>query len=324
MKYFLREISKYGVLAARVAVTSFVFGVALFLLVGCISGQGKITAAVPVTIVTSEAGEVHIDGNLVAHLEAGERHEQTIQTGTHRIEFRFDRGGRQRERVSVAQAIEVRFGQPSTRIVFDTERTGELFIDGTSHGTLELADERSARIVPQNGNQYHRIELRYPDGLSEIQIVPSNPNQTTQVSFQNGRESIMAFELGDAIIFRVYGVVFEPNSETLPMDMDTVSGRRNSKVIEDVIRIIEPYDRQSFLIVGHAVNISGTDREEREELLPLTMARAEVVRATLSAHGVRESRMSVIGRGGSNPVVPHSDIENRWRNRRIDIVFAGK
>jgi outer membrane protein OmpA-like peptidoglycan-associated protein len=31
--------------------------------------------------------------------------------------------------------------------------------------------------------------------------------------------------------------------------------------------------------------------------------------------------MSTVGLGGTQPVVPHGDLENRWKNRRVEFIL---
>jgi outer membrane protein OmpA-like peptidoglycan-associated protein len=41
----------------------------------------------------------------------------------------------------------------------------------------------------------------------------------------------------------------------------------------------------------------------------------------LEDRGVASRLLSAVGRGGSAPVVPHSDEQNRWKNRRVDFIL---
>ena len=73
---------------------------------------------------------------------------------------------------------------------------------------------------------------------------------------------------------------------------------------------------------GHAVHIyhegERMEREQEEVLLPLSEERAQAVVDALVERGVAEGRLSAAGRGGSEPLVPHEDRENRWKNRRVE------
>ena len=62
--------------------------------------------------------------------------------------------------------------------------------------------------------------------------------------------------------------------------------------------------------------------EQNEILLPLSRDRANSVRKALSNLGVSADRMSAEGKGGMEPLVPHGDILNRWKNRRVEFVLV--
>ena len=61
--------------------------------------------------------------------------------------------------------------------------------------------------------------------------------------------------------------------------------------------------------------------EEAEVLGPLSEKRAETVKKALMTLGIQENRMTIAGFGGTRPVVPHSDLENRWKNRRAEFLL---
>lgn len=63
-------------------------------------------------------------------------------------------------------------------------------------------------------------------------------------------------------------------------------------------------------------------REEGEELRALSFARAEAVKKALAGFGIEESRMTAVGMGGSQPVVPHGDLENRCKSRRAEFILV--
>ncbi|MDC7241768.1 MAG: OmpA family protein, partial [Spirochaetales bacterium] len=90
--------------------------------------------------------------------------------------------------------------------------------------------------------------------------------------------------------------------------------------------VLKKYGSYKILVEGHAVseyydNPVRAAREEREELQPLSLSRAAAVRSELRKLGISESRMDVAGKGGTEPIVPHSDLENRWKNRRVEFIL---
>jgi outer membrane protein OmpA-like peptidoglycan-associated protein len=77
---------------------------------------------------------------------------------------------------------------------------------------------------------------------------------------------------------------------------------------------------------GHAVMIywdqpAKAKVEQEEVLLPLSQERARVIKDALVQRGVRADRMSTAGYGGLYPVVPHGDLDNRWKSRRVEFIL---
>ena len=56
-------------------------------------------------------------------------------------------------------------------------------------------------------------------------------------------------------------------------------------------------------------------------LVPLSEARADTVKQMLVEYGVDESRLSTVGMGGRQPVVPREDRDNWWKNRRVEFIL---
>ncbi len=76
-------------------------------------------------------------------------------------------------------------------------------------------------------------------------------------------------------------------------------------------------------LVGHAVMINWDDPnlgkpEQASILVPLSKARAAAIAKALSARGIAASRLIVEGVGALKPLVPDSDLVNRWKNRRVE------
>ena len=67
--------------------------------------------------------------------------------------------------------------------------------------------------------------------------------------------------------------------------------------------------------------MSGTEREEKEDLIPLSAARADAVRRFLIEKGVARGRLSSVGIGGTKPIAAISDRDNWWKNRRVEFIL---
>lgn len=93
------------------------------------------------------------------------------------------------------------------------------------------------------------------------------------------------------------------------------------EVLDRLVQIFDRYQTYRIQVEGHAVALLGTELEETRTLQPLSQARASSVRDALVQRGMEPGRINVVGRGGLEPIVPHTDVENRWRNRRVDFVL---
>ena len=57
-------------------------------------------------------------------------------------------------------------------------------------------------------------------------------------------------------------------------------------------------------------------------LADLSRERAETVRRELIARGIAPERLLVSGLGGTSPIVPFSDLADRWKNRRVEFILV--
>lgn len=121
---------------------------------------------------------------------------------------------------------------------------------------------------------------------------------------------------------QVPGITFLPNSATLVLDASSPEGQQNIAVLDRIVEILDRYPDYAVIVEGHAVNVTGTEREQREELLPLSLSRAQSVRDALINRGVQARRLEAAGRGGEVPNVPHTDEQNRWKNRRVEFLLV--
>lgn len=130
---------------------------------------------------------------------------------------------------------------------------------------------------------------------------------------------------GENLKINISSINFAPNSPELVTDIPEIR-EKNERIIKRLAEILNKYSSYKIRIEGHANNLSWYDpvkaeKEQREELLPLSDARCDTVRSILSEKGVAPERMSKIGMGGAKPIVPFSDTVNRWKNRRVEFIL---
>lgn len=75
-------------------------------------------------------------------------------------------------------------------------------------------------------------------------------------------------------------------------------------------------------VEGYANNTSGTEKENIEDLIPLSQKRAEKIEEMLIDRGISKEVITAVGMGGANPKASLKDRENWWKNRRIEIVLT--
>lgn len=180
-------------------------------------------------------------------------------------------------------------GEPPRRIVWDGHaRTGERVVSAERYPwRLEVADDL--------GN----VSVREGTLQVDVLVEPYNGGYRIQLP----------------------SIIFPPNSAFLDLDPDSDDGAQNRAVILRLAEILRRFPDYQIVVEGHAVNVSGTEREHREELLPLSRDRAASVRQALVGLGVPARLLTAEGRGGAAPIVPHTDETNRWKNRRVDFLL---
>ncbi|MDR3200345.1 MAG: OmpA family protein, partial [Spirochaetales bacterium] len=131
---------------------------------------------------------------------------------------------------------------------------------------------------------------------------------------------ILVIRDGDRLKIRISNINFAPNSPEVVLD-SSETGQKNLSVLNRLVEVLTRYAGYQVLVEGHGNNISGTAREESQELLPLSIARAEEVRKALVSLGLPARRITAEGRGGSQMLFPFSDRDNNWKNRRVEFIL---
>lgn len=98
---------------------------------------------------------------------------------------------------------------------------------------------------------------------------------------------------------------------------------KNGSVLRRIANALNKFPGYKIRLEGYAVSENWNNpklaaEEQQKQLLPLSKDRAEAVRSALVLLGLDYSRFTVQGLGGASPIVPNSDLENRWKNRRVE------
>lgn len=133
-----------------------------------------------------------------------------------------------------------------------------------------------------------------------------------------------------SIIFRSDNADFRVESSPGKKDGVTAAqAKNNERVLTRIAEILNKFKDYKVRIVGHANKTTDNQAEETEDnpqawgpaLIPLSERRAVFVRDYLSKRGVNTSRLSTVGKGGTELVVDWKDKSNNWKNRRVEFIL---
>lgn len=206
-----------------------------------------------------------------------------------------------------------------------------------SSWALRIYDPRSHLFYSESGDGAPPSRITWGGRSEEGELVSSASDYTVELAVTDrvGRTTVRREELTvDILVIREDGrlkvripsITFPPNSADLGLLEEAETIAKNRQVFSRLAELFRTFPEYSILIEGHA-NMEYFDdperaeREQEEVLIPLSRERAEVVKSRLAERGIEADRMSAVGVGAESPVVPFSDEENRWKNRRVEFIL---
>ena len=137
---------------------------------------------------------------------------------------------------------------------------------------------------------------------------------------------VLVLRDGNKLKVRISSITFAPYTADYS-NVEAEKADKNSKTIKRLAEIFKKYSRYKIRIEGHAAseywaNPQRAAIEQEQELIPLSKKRAESIKAALVKEGIDAARISTEGIGGAQPVVPHGDMENLWKNRRVEFILV--
>ncbi|HUW41091.1 MAG TPA: OmpA family protein [Rectinemataceae bacterium] len=122
----------------------------------------------------------------------------------------------------------------------------------------------------------------------------------------------------------ISSIIFKPDTANFK-EVSTAQRIRNLETMRLLAKKLREFPGFTISIEGHAVltnwnNKALAEREQRTSLIPLSKARAEAIKwALVKEYGFDAKLIKTVGLGAKDPVVPNSDLKNRWKNRRVEI-----
>jgi outer membrane protein OmpA-like peptidoglycan-associated protein/flagellar hook assembly protein FlgD len=182
------------------------------------------------------------------------------------------------------------------------------------------------RLVWDGRSQKGELVEAATDYPYRLTIVDALGNKTVSEGMIS--VDVLVIRDGDRLKIKVPSIVFRPDfADFNDLPQETLD--RNAEVLQRIALILNRFKDYKIRVEGHANSIAkmtgaaqpAIDREEKNELLPLSENRAKLVMQKLIEYGVDDKRLSTSGLGSSEPVVPFTDGENRWKNRRVEFIL---
>ena len=137
---------------------------------------------------------------------------------------------------------------------------------------------------------------------------------------------VIVLREGANLRIQIPSIVFQSNSGTWDgLDGDIIEN--NQWIIQRIAQILKKFNDYKVYVEGHAnptVNPNdrgGAQREQLQELLPLSELRAKRIVDELVLLGIDSTRLSYHGLGGVQPLVPWEDNNNWWKKRRVEFLL---
>ncbi len=133
---------------------------------------------------------------------------------------------------------------------------------------------------------------------------------------------ILVIKVGNTYRIRISSIIFKPNRGEMKKD-NPEEGIKNGPTLDRLAEILKKYGSYTIRITGHAADpwYPNASEQQLRNIKNLSEMRAETVRDELVARGIDRERLSTVGKGASDPVVPHTDTANLWKNRRVEFIL---
>ncbi|MFP4329641.1 MAG: FlgD immunoglobulin-like domain containing protein [Spirochaetaceae bacterium] len=197
---------------------------------------------------------------------------------------------------------------------------GDLFRSYSGSGTPR------SRIVWDGRSDDDELVQAAVDYIAEYTVRDEFGNETTIE--EAIPVDILVIPDGDDLRIMIQSIQFAGfSSELFETDEETLDS--NLETIRRLAEILNRYPDRDIIVEGHAAHLLWEDPEQRRQeqvgvLIPLSRARAMEVMQALIILGVDRERMEVVGVGGAEPVVPHSNVDELWRNRRVEFILQAR
>ena len=259
----------------------------------------------------------HHDGPVISW--AGSSDHVRVPAGDYDVQITYSQGLVQKEvwkdketlSGKVARTVELGlvFTKPTVTVTRDgTDLAGKAEVayyppgKDNSLGAVRASEEA---LLEQG---HYDIRARYEDaeGWLRDQALTGSPHLSIAIAIPKVQTLSTSGPPPKACTIEVYGVNFDFDKSTLRPDSEPV--------LKQVLALFTTIPGFAAEVGGHTDNV-GTSAYN----LRLSDARAAAVKTWLVKHGLAANRVTSRGYGDTQPLVPNTTDENRFKNRRVEL-----
>ena len=169
---------------------------------------------------------------------------------------------------------------------------------------LPQADGRPSALIVQRHDKGSQLVLAEPYAQASVDSRGLNLSHSDAARVQRDFGALLQFQPQRP---RVFSVNFLANSDQLTPETEPV--------LAELGRALAELPAGELIVIGHTDRVGSVEANDR-----LSLQRAQVVAALLERElGVPHDKITVVGRGEREPLIPTEDEVDEPRNRRVEI-----
>jgi flagellar motor protein MotB len=173
------------------------------------------------------------------------------------------------------------------------------------------------RYLTWNGKSTRGEIVQAASDYTAIFTIEDSEGKTSTLNGTIGVDVLVVREEG-GLRLQVPSIIFRGDyADFVGLTKETVDN--NNRVLGRVAEILDKFPDYRVQVEGHANRSSLSS--DGTELAALSESRAKAVVEMLVRLGINRSRLTAIGMGGSMPIAVFGDVDNSWKNRRVEFLL---
>ena len=157
-----------------------------------------------------------------------------------------------------------------------------------------------------------------------LRVTVTDENENYAVFERDINVDIIVIREPNSMRILVPSLTFAPNSASMTAGLSPGVIAHNEYVLQIVAAALNRLGNYRVRIDGHndfSYGVAANVQRPPQQLLPLSRQRAGTVFNSLVRLGVTQTRLSTMGMSSTHPLANFDDIDNRWKNDRVEFVL---